>query len=86
MARLRCDNPTMPMTEACRKLGMGRMFLSDLMRKGDMTDIGFAVKKGNRWRYVIYREKVEDFVKARYKQKEDLSEFLPERKGKASVG
>lgn len=62
MARLRSDNPTMPMTEACKRLGMGRMFLSDLMRKGEMTDIGFAVKKGNRWRYVIYKEKVEELI------------------------
>lgn len=70
MAVRRYDNPTIPIAEACKRLGMGRQFMSDLMRNGLLREIGFAVKRGNRWRYIIYKDRFEKFVSENEKRKE----------------
>lgn len=54
---------TMSVLEASKTLGIGRNLLMDQMRKGNLKEIGTAIKTdAGIWRYYIYRSKVARFI------------------------
>ncbi len=56
-------NPTMSVAEASRALSIGRETIMSEMRKGNLRELGIAVRGDTgKWRYYIYKERVRRFA------------------------